>query len=105
MANNQVTVCDVQDITMMETEDLRKWISLHHRSLNDKEMEEYWELIKDDLKSLKEEYRTRFPLIVPLENIYHILMEIQTTLRELKTPLQQMANVRLNERSKENGRQ
>jgi hypothetical protein len=49
---SQVTVTDIQEVALMETDDIIKWISLHKKSLKDDKMSEYHDIIKADLEIL-----------------------------------------------------
>ena len=72
-----ITVTDTQDVALMKDDDIRKWISLHQRSLKDETMQEYWEKIQEDLDVLMIEYNLRNPLMEiseTLKGIHHELI-------------------------------
>ncbi len=82
--SEQVTVTDVNDVSAMETDDIRKWISMHRRALKDDSMSKYHDSIRDDLSVLLDEYELRFPLVPVLRDICEVLKSIDISLNQLK---------------------
>ena len=81
---SQVTVTDVSDISAMETDDIRKWISMHRRALKDDSMAKYHDAIRDDMSVLLDEYELRNPLVPVLREICEVLKSIDISLNQLK---------------------
>lgn len=81
---SQVTITDVQEVALMETDDIRKWISLHRKSLKDEEMADYHDTIKADLDILVEEFKLRNPMIVAIKELTKAVNELKETIKEKK---------------------
>jgi hypothetical protein len=77
---SNVTVTDKHEVALMETDDIRKWISLHTRALEDESMKEHWTAIKDDLQVLTKEYELRNPLVAVLTKLNETLESLRTTI-------------------------
>ena len=60
---SQVTVTDIKDVKIMEKSEILEWIEMHvrtlHREAIDGKPDRYHDCIVDDLKTLREEYKTR----------------------------------------------
>lgn len=78
----QVTITDIQEVALMDTDDIRKWISLHQKSLKDEEMAEYYDVIKDDLEILKAEFRLRNPMVVAIKELTKAVNELKEIIKE-----------------------
>jgi len=79
---SQVTVTDVQEVAMMDTDDIRKWISLHQKSLKDDEMADYHDTIRSDLEVLQAEYDLRNPLVIAIKDLTYFVKQLNETLKE-----------------------
>ncbi len=81
MEKTQVTVTDIQNVSLMKDDDIRTWISLHTQALEDEGMKEHWEAIEKDLEILQGEWDLRNPLVVKLKEICELLKSIETQLK------------------------
>lgn len=79
---SQVTVTDVQEVALMETDDIRKWISLHQKSLKDNNMSEYHDAIRVDLEVLQAEYDLRNPLVIAIKDLTMVVKQLNERLKE-----------------------
>lgn len=82
--SQQVTITDVQEVALMETDDIRKWISLHRKSLKDESMVDYHDAIKADQDILIEEYKLRNPMVVAVKELTKAVNELKETIKEKK---------------------
>jgi hypothetical protein len=78
-----VTITNSTDVGEMKTDVIRHWISLHQRSLKDKEMTEHWKEIQKDLDVLKSENDLRHPEVQALWAINETLLLMNETLKSL----------------------
>lgn len=78
----QVTITDTIDVGEMETDTIRHWISLHKRSLKDKEMTEHWKKIKVDLIVLQAEYDLRKPEAIAVQSVNETLLSFTETINQ-----------------------
>lgn len=78
-----VTITDSTDVGEMKTDVIRHWISLHQRSLLDKEMTEHWKEIQKDLDVLQSEYNLRYPEAQALRSINETLLQMNEILKSL----------------------